>query len=277
MDTRYLTKTKKPKSGRSRNGGRGEKTNSLHVTGSRPAPSIERTFVKADAVDVIQYAAIDRRVEADGKGAEKTWAHYYESRNPKGPNSDQAKQLKEGTRVEAPLRRPKMVHLPFLHSHLYLSDEDWILGHKDGGVWQYKGWPDFEVDPNEEERLSMQVIINLSGTKYKYRDVTSYFVEFSDDRVMPYKQFKTVVDAVSELLHRHLPKSKVLIHCGAGTNRSVAAVLGYALKHKNIGLQDGINMIEGYKKEKYPDRIWDTLTNPTFRAFLRQYEIDYRR
>ena len=62
--------------------------------------------------------------------------------------------------------------------------------------------------------------------------------------------------------------SNVLIHCKMGTSRSVAFVISYLIKYKNMSFEESLKLI----KEKRNDNIY-TKPNIGFTKILKKYQI----
>ena len=96
-----------------------------------------------------------------------------------------------------------------------------------------------------------------------------------NDRMdISYRRFRSLLEESTDILSSSLNSDKtVLVHCNAGVNRSVCVVIAYAISI-GIDLNESIKIIEESKYEKYNERIWDTLTNKTFRAYIGRYDTD---
>jgi protein-tyrosine phosphatase len=172
-----------------------------------------------------------------------------------------------------------MVHLETIHPNLFLSDFDWAVGRGDGGMWDRTG----KVWTQRYGAHSIQTVVHIQKPGSRawtwsprgYEDLVHINFEMADDRgLYTYREFLQIVHRISVSLAKHLRKGPLLIHCEAGTNRSVCAILAYAMRKSHMDLNTAVQYIEQAKNEAFPNRIWDTLTNKTFRAFMGQLETD---
>lgn len=122
------------------------------------------------------------------------------------------------------------------------------------------------VDPPEYEH-----IINLSGNEITTeKDIKIHNIMLDDEKDVSYEDFKKVMDHVVVLLKQIAEKDEwVLVNCMAGSNRSVSAVICYALS-KGWKLKDAIDYVEKRKSET-GHRYWNTLGNLIFQEHLETF------
>lgn len=126
-----------------------------------------------------------------------------------------------------------VVHLPHIHSNLYLCNLAFVKEKKAIGASQY-------VDC----RL------------------------FADDSTMLYESFNKHVDFLANQIHENLCKGKCIVYCHKGVNRSVSAIIAYAMSVKKY---DNVASVIQYIRETKAAEIssyWPTLTNVVFAAYL---------
>lgn len=143
---------------------------------------------------------------------------------------------------------PRCIHLLEFHPNLYLSNEAYVMHHE----------KDFEL-----------VIFIGKSTNF---DKHHYIINTFSERKMNFHQFLKLMNQVREKLQPSLDHGSCLVACAAGVNRSVAAVIFWALHHaadSSRSVQDWMNYIVNMKND-HQYTTWDTLTQSSFRHFLSQ-------
>jgi dual specificity phosphatase 12 len=73
-----------------------------------------------------------------------------------------------------------------------------------------------------------------------------------------------IMDRVVTMIYKLLPQHRVLVHCYAGRQRSVAVILGFIMKYAQYNLQESIDVL----RSKKPD------IGINFSPALSQYYMD---
>lgn len=263
MDRAIGPRNKKPKSGRSRNYYKSRNTNSLSHKPSRPTAHHLRSWNKASIVDQLKYHADDQTVipfhwsgsiKNTSKWSRlKTHAPYWTSDYYPLSNCYNTQNHKD-TKIQNPSQKklsfdePRCIHLLEIHPNLYLSNEAYVMYHEK------------DFDKHHDHR---------------------YIINTFSERKMNFHQFLKLMNQVREILQPwsqacmgqpSLDHGSCLVACAAGVNRSVAAVIFWALHHaadSSKSVQDWMNYIVNTKNE-HQYTTWDTLTQSSFRHFLSQ-------
>jgi len=149
---------------------------------------------------------------------------------------------------------PMMIHLPEIRYNLYLSNLDYLLS--------------FDI-----HRFHKVILLTKKRDVFLRHNFVN--ITFPDSRSVSTRKFMSVMETVSWYINREdkhiVPKPKecnrrVLILCDKGVNRSVAAILYYAMKHKKMDLYETTDYIEKVKEKRFP--MWNTLVNDKFKRLL---------
>jgi hypothetical protein len=240
-DTRYRD-DKKPKKSQKyhhniNNTGINRKVgNALSPSYSRPGlHNSRRIFDKAQIQDQIRHDTVDFLPE--GSMYRKTACpKFIPFRKKKRNNQNHSYKLKQKKKSI-----PMIVGLPMIYEHLYISNLDYVLS-------------------NDIRDTGINYIINLSNHIIS-SDIEQVFISFSDDHNISHKHFSFVIDKVVRHIQYAVDNHKhILVHCNAGVNRSVSAIIAYALVTHQESVDRWVQYIESRKcNAGYP--YWDTLTN----------------
>lgn len=202
---------------------------------------------KAEIQDIIRHNAID--VNVNKPLYRKTGCPAFVPFKSGHTNNQQHSKWHQKNKRQVEL---KVISLPMIYEHLYLSNLDYAL--QADSLLMAKG---------------IDFMINVSNHPLKTRMYSEYIV-FSDDANVSYKYFHDRIEKVVEAIKWSVEnKRHVLIHCAAGTNRSVSAIIAYALQYctEKKSVDEWIKYIENRKVEK-GYMYWDTLTNIRWRKYL---------
>jgi protein-tyrosine phosphatase len=219
-----------------------------------------RTANKAETVDIIQHNAIDRTVTE--VAYRKTFAPNMVSLDPDGPNKGKTHDPDVKEKLTPAYKHPVYsVALPKIYRFLVLANYDYV-----------NRQPTYE---------NFNYIVNLSHHKMRrntrLEDGQVHNLHMSDDAKQPYHFFKQRMIEVANLIEEAEAGGKnIVVNCLAGCNRSVAAIVAYAVVKKGWKIHHATEYIEQEKVKTYGGRCWDTLTNGKFRQQLRQMEIDHQ-
>lgn len=199
--------------------------------------------------DEIKYNAVDQVVVSDISSIPwKTNAHFYKSTVPNGPNSNQHNRGVKGFKTEKEFIS-RNVNICKIHKNLYISDI-------------YYNYADYDV------------IVNIGSERSYDPHHKMITLHMNDGMDISYQQFRLLLEESTAIISSNIDSGKtVLVNCNAGVNRSVCVVIAYAISI-GIELNESIKIIEESKYEKYKKRIWDTLTNKTFRTYIGKYDTD---
>ena len=142
-----------------------------------------------------------------------------------------------------------MVCLDELNERLYLGSE-WSAN----VVREKKDW----------------AIIRLGGNKVRKKLDYSAPDEFHDENLTTEnkkKGFLRIMAKASDAMDKALKTEKnVLVHCEQGINRSVASIVFWALRYKNVDVKQAIKYVRNKNKERNKDL--GALTNSAFERIL---------
>lgn len=134
------------------------------------------------------------------------------------------------------------------------------------GLWLGKWTTSQDLEFLENEGITC--IINCTNT-FKFpaipmRKIRIPILDNGSDAEV-YKMYSLLDKAVT-LIHRLLiNKDRILVHCQAGQQRSVAIVLAFIIRYTNIDLSTAQQLIQ---------TKWETANGLNFVKALRQYAID---
>lgn len=246
---------KKPKSGRSRSPNY-HLGNATSTSAARPSGKFHtrRLTDKGEIQDVIRHGNIDFNVTEDlsRKTAAPRYSHNIKSNSQKINTQNPQKRQRVGRR-QSKDKSNYMVNLHDIYPKLYLSNYEYANSLRNG-----------EYD----------IIINMASKKIDKRAVKNklHYISMKEDKSLTYEEFSRKVDIVCNIICEAEQDGKsVLIHCIAGSNRSVGAVIAYAISHKKMELATAINYFDNKKKNSgFPN--WDNLSNLHIYHLLQQYE-----
>lgn len=154
---------------------------------------------------------------------------------------------------------PLSVTLPDFYKNLTLGNIEGVRG---------------EIEIAEEaDELDYHHIINLSGRDVISERIRVHDLQIDDKESLTFDVFnKTMLKAVEILENAEKTGEGVFVNCLAGCNRSVSAVVCYAVLRKGWKLKDAIEYVN-FRKRYIGKPDWDTLGNKTFYRHLQQMDM----
>lgn len=98
------------------------------------------------------------------------------------------------------------------------------------------------------------------------------FVEVDDDPRLDKDVFFDVFDSAADYIEQSIRKRVTVVHCHAGINRSVTAILAWLIKHTTESMEDAIQYI---RKMNYRHRGRPALANSRFEDLLHKFAHAY--
>lgn len=141
---------------------------------------------------------------------------------------------------------PKVIALPEIYPHLYLSNFE------------------YANQPADILQTNINYIINLSGHQLT-NNIPSISIAFVDSRSDSYDYFISTIDLIiQKILWCINNQLHVLVNCSAGSERSVSSVIAFAIRYTDKKSTDyWLQYIENCKiKSGY--LYWSSLKNETF-------------
>jgi protein-tyrosine phosphatase len=129
-----------------------------------------------------------------------------------------------------------------------------------------------EIELAKEEDPEYQHIINLSGMELTSEKITVHDLPIDDKESLTFGVFSTTMLKAIEILSEAEKNDEwVLVNCMAGCNRSVSAIVCYAVLRKGWKLDDAIEYIK-FRKRYIGKESWNTLGNVMFHKHLKRME-----
>lgn len=225
--------------------GRMPKTNSLSLSGSRPAPALGRIADKQNYRDMIQYSAFDSRVVAPQRSiARKTMANLL-------------------VPAEGAVPQPNISSNPGRQQPVCAPPQ-----HQQAHRRRRRG---------QMERLASVIpglcVANAAGWRTCSAGEVGWCAakDMVDSRTLPYRDWYAVVKNGMDFINaRQACHQTIIIHCDAGVNRSSSIVAAYLISNRGYTADGAVATIVAAKQEIDP--AWDTLTNPGLRRHLQTLE-----
>lgn len=234
-------------------------TNSYSDTGSRPGHENGiMQFNRMTNQDIIHYGAIDYNPDNDAH--RKTGAPKIVSFNHIRTNTQKHFNnfvTMSNSDFDDQSTTAKLIHLPDISEKIFLADYNSILNHMEDVI-------------NHDISVVIDLSRPLSQKSFAIKrrnNIKCHNIYFQDTRNMDYKDFLQVTNKVIDIINTHIDKTKIVICCEKGVNRSVAIIVAYALRNGKT-LEEAINYIVKRKN----DNNWPVLNNLRFYHFLQIME-----
>lgn len=254
MDNRKRIKKPKTHSGRSKwTHTRGFHNNGCIPSGSNNLPNKRRIHNRNEIRDIIQHKATDFRVV--NQIYKKTACPRFESPYTAKMNY----QIPSNKKKTKKPKVPRVIHLPEIYKKLYLSNYGFV-----------------DAGDHLKDEYAFEYVVNMSGDYVQNSKRCMVInVNINDNKNISYHYFKKeILNIVRLIKEASEDRHAILVCCKAGTNRSVSAILAYAMLEKNMSYYDAIRYIVNKKKKSYC--YWDSMTNMKFYHYLQQIKIDHK-
>ena len=102
----------------------------------------------------------------------------------------------------------------------------------------------------------------------EYCEISSKYTSYNikDDGTMD-DESKKIIEKVADSIHKKLRRSKLLVHCHSGRNRSALAILAYCARYTDYTYENALYQIRYLNSHRFP--MQSTLQNSSFTSFMR--------
>lgn len=255
---RYDLKFKNKGKLRTRHSGHAKVGNARSLAASRPSVPTERVATNMDNEDICNYKAIDRRIPIHDKFDRKTYAKGLVSMDVT-PKLNQQRGNIINPKFPRALQ-PRIVCLSEIRDKLCLTNFDWM------------------TEKLSEFCNSIRTnitIINLSGEVIDNRSRNVTIINLKLSEVCNYKVFEANMLGILNEIQNIPEKDTIIITCSKGVVRSVATVMCLAMITIGMSYDESLRLINRKKEEVDP--LWASMTNNSFKNFVRAFGGEHRK
>ena len=139
----------------------------------------------------------------------------------------------------------------------------WVGDLEDAKVWEDNLLCVLETRPDSEPERALHIpILTLRFEKTMMKDKdgkdTDYMIHEYVDRALPVQ-----LDAVAHVIQNHVDAgTKLLLHCGAGIERSPLALTWYMHTRAGLSLEEAFEFVKSKRPQAQNRLEWLNISNP---------------